>query len=244
MFHVPSVDEWWRLTEKYPQFRSPSHNTLKDYGYMRLFEYIEQNNPKRILEFGHGFGPILFNYCEQHNIEVWGVDDHMDLWYFPPRDMWMENHNTVFGHLKNAKMILGQLGTQEKTRQELPHDYFDMVCSVSVLEELGDNAIIAAIIRHARDLLRTGGVFMNTHDMIYTDPMERRQLILDLHKEAGLPIYLAGQEHLVLNQLPAYIDLSKCLLENPTIARVFYNAGDPDNYFGHWSTLLLAAHKS
>ena len=94
LFHVPSVDEWWKLTRKYPQFRTPSNLTLKEYGYMRLFELIEERRPRRILEFGHGFSGTLFAYCEQKGIEVWGVDDHMDLPYFPERDVWIGRHES------------------------------------------------------------------------------------------------------------------------------------------------------
>src|SRR5690349_2731131 len=63
MLHIPSVEEWWRLTDKYPEFRQPSNLTLKEYGYMKLFELIEEHRPERVLEYGHGFSGKLFEYC-------------------------------------------------------------------------------------------------------------------------------------------------------------------------------------
>jgi hypothetical protein len=243
MFHVPSVEEWWRLTAKYPQFRMPSNLTLKEYGYMRLFDHIEEHKPQRILEFGHGFSSILFDFCEERNIEIWGVDDHMNLWYFPPRDAWLEAHKTAFSHLKTTKLVLGQLGTCGNTIDSLPTGYFDMVCSVSVLEELPDPAIVTAIIAHARQLLRMGGIFINTHDIKYNDAT-RRQLIYDVHGHAEMYIHLEGPEYSVIHDLQAYIPLDMCLLENPTMAMCCYNFGESDRPFtGHWTTLLMSALK-
>jgi hypothetical protein len=58
---IPSVDEWFRLSLKYPEFHRPSHTVLKDYGYMEIMAYLDTHpEVRRVLEFGHGFNSTLF----------------------------------------------------------------------------------------------------------------------------------------------------------------------------------------
>jgi SAM-dependent methyltransferase len=245
MFHIPSVDEWWRLTNKYPQFRAPSNLTLKEYGYMMLFELIERYQPKRILEYGHGFSSTLFEYCEARGIEVWGVDDHMDLPYFPPRDQWYASYKIQLSdRLPKTKLIKGQLGTRPDTHDRLPRCYFDMVCSISVLEEIGSRDIIVSILRHAHELLAPGGVLANTHDLVFGDPT-RPRLLLDCEREAGFAHSLNDRETIILAVPWDYVPWNKVLLENPTQAMLCYNVGTADRVFtGHWSTLFSSVQRS
>jgi hypothetical protein len=239
MLHIPSVEEWWRLTDKYPQFRQPSNLTLKEYGYMRLFELIEEHRPKRVLEYGHGFSPTLFEYCRKHGIEIWGVDDHMDLPYFPPKDVWYENHRRILrDQFPEAKFILGQLGTRQDTIGELPKSYFDLVCSVSVLEEIGDEGIITLIFKHAGALLKPGGLLANTHDIMFEVP-RRSRLLVNCLRAAGFDVELTDREAEILNGSSRYVPWNKALLENPTQAMLCYSVGELDRVFsGHWSTLF------
>jgi hypothetical protein len=239
MFHIPTVEEWWHLTAHYKQFRTPSNLTLKEYGYMKLFKLIEDRMPKRILEYGHGFSSILFEYCKNRDIEIWGVDDHMDLAYFPPKDEWRARHaNELVNQYTDSKFILGQIGTNLSTRQELPQEYFDLVCSVSVLEEIGDGNIITTIASHARELLTPEGVFANTHDIRYEDHL-RAQFYRNCLIEAGFDTKAPTAEERIFDEMSQYVPINKVLLENPTQAMVCYNIGDEDRiYTGHWSTLF------
>jgi SAM-dependent methyltransferase len=244
VLHIPSVEEWWRLTAKYPRFRTPSNLTLKEYGYMMLFELIERERPRRVLEFGHGFSPTLFEYCESRDIEVWGVDDHMDLHYFPPREQWYATYKAVLSdQLPKTKLVLGQLGTREDTRSQLPGSYFDLVCSVSVLEELGDRNTIVSILRHAHDLLVPGGVLANTHDIVFGDPV-RPALLRECEKEAGFDAIMNDREATILSAPNEYVAWNKALIENATQAMVCYNIGDLERvYTGHWTTLFSTVRK-
>jgi hypothetical protein len=239
------VDEWWRLTNKYPQFRRPYNLTLKEYGYMMLFELIEHYQPKRVMEFGHGFCSTLFEHCESRNIEVWGVDDHMDLPYFPPRDEWYATHKAQLSdRLPNTKLVLGQLGTRMDTRRNLPLNYFDMICSVSVLEEIASRETIVSILRHAHALLALGGVLANTHDIVLGD-CTRPKLQLDCEREAGFPHTLSDRESVILSAPSDYVPWDQALLENPTQAMLCYNVGEADRtYSGHWSTLFSSVQKA
>lgn len=97
---------------------------------------------------------------------------------------------------------------------------------------------------HARELLKPGGSFVNTHDVVYNDPV-RPQLMIDCHSEAGIPLSLTDQEALVVGRMSEYVPFPKALLENPTQAMVCYNIGTTDrSYTGHWSTLYTEAFKA
>src|SRR5688572_9674940 len=87
MLRVATVQDWWDLSRDYPAFRKTSTTPLKDFGYLALFHYITQFRPARILEFGHGFNPMLFEQFQSEH-EMWGVDDYQALHYFPPKDTW------------------------------------------------------------------------------------------------------------------------------------------------------------
>jgi hypothetical protein len=238
------VEEWWRLTAKYSRFRTPSNLTLKEYGYMKLFELIEKHRPRRILEFGHAFSSTLFEYCEEHGIEVWGIDDHMNLPYFPPRDEWRHLYKVMLvDRLQKTKFLLGQLGTRRETREALPKGYFDMVCSVSVLEEIGDPEIIVSILQHSHELLKPGALLANSHDLVFGDCV-RTKLFLDCMKRAGFDCALTAEEEKLVTAPWDYVPWQKVLLENPTQAMVCYNLGEADRIFsGHWTTLISVAQK-
>ena len=212
---------------------------------MMLFELIERHRPKRILEFGHGFCSTLFEHCESRDVEVWGVDDHMDLPYFPPRDEWHATYKAqLLDRLPNTKLVLGQLGTRADTRRSLPLGYFDMICSVSVLEEIASRETIVSILSHAHALLAQGGVLANTHDIVLGDPT-RPKLQLDCEHEAGFRHHLSDRENVILSAPSDYVPWYKALLENPTQAMLCYNVGEDERtYSGHWSTLFSSVQKA
>jgi hypothetical protein len=211
---------------------------------MRLFELIEERKPKRVLEFGHGFNVSLFEYCEDRGIEIWGVDDHMDLPYFPAKEIWHRNHKEMLrDRFLKANFVLGQLGSNGGSTASIPTGYFDLVCSVSVLEEIGDKAIIVSILEHANMLLKQEGVLANTHDIVFEDPI-RPALLIDCLTEAGFDAKLIERETEILGGSSRYVPWNKALLENPTQAMVCYNVGDVDRiYSGHWTTLFSSVRK-
>ena len=65
MLRFATMDEWWRLTAACPDFRRESHHLLKDYGYLKLIEFIESVRPKRLLEFGHGFNNTILQRFQE-----------------------------------------------------------------------------------------------------------------------------------------------------------------------------------
>ena len=130
--------------------------------------------------------------------------------------------------------MLGQLGTDDATASKLPKGYFDMVVSVSVLEEIGDASIVTKIASHSNELLAENGVFANTHDINYGDT-PRLRFYFDCLLRAG---FFVGDIEDVLQRIFS-TPIQMALLENPTQAMTCYNQGGDDRvYSGHWTTLF------
>ena len=124
------------LSLKYRDFHRVSHTVLKDYGYMAIMDYLDERpDVHRILEFGYGFNATLFErYGRQR--DVWGIDDYQGLHYSAPDAVeWERRFNDeVRSRSPNCTFRRGLLGRESKA--DLPENYFDVICSVSVLEEV------------------------------------------------------------------------------------------------------------
>lgn len=230
MILVPSVDDWWQLMQEFPQFRKVSNSVLKDFGYMSLLREIKQQRPKRILEFGHGFNDTLFHLSEDDcDIEMWGVDDFQGLHYFADKNEWEEKYqDKLVARFPKTSFVRGLLGDDQRKSMELPEDYFDMVCSVSVLEEVPID-VANSIVSHCYKLLRPNGVFMGTHDICLRN-MKRIKRFVDACRECGFQCDGGLTD----------LDGTGLLIENPTAVMVQYQKADGEHrrYSGHWTTLL------
>ena len=235
MLKIPSVDDWFRLSLKYRDFHRLSHTVLKDYGYMAIQEYLDERPElRRILEFGHGFTATLFQrYGEDR--EVWGIDDWQGLHYFPSdRAEWEARFDReVRAKTANCTFRRGLLGSQSKA--DLPNAYFDVICSVSVLEEVPID-VARDILRHAASLLKPGGVLIGTHDLLTAFPARIGEYV-SAHAEMGL----------ALDDPYPVIDLGghRLLLESPTAVMLLSqgNEGDDRKFLSHWTTIWTVATK-
>src|SRR5262249_47174972 len=86
MLKIPTMDDWYALARRYPQFMRVTDMTLKNYGYMGCIEFVEQTfgdhgKDIRILEFGHGFSATIMERFQSKH-EVWGADRDQSLRYF------------------------------------------------------------------------------------------------------------------------------------------------------------------
>jgi len=234
MIKIPTVEAWFGLTQIYPQFQKVSNTALKDYGYMEVFKYLDDHPQARnILEFGHGFNLELFRrYGEIRN--VWGADAWQGLHYFPPQAEWAkEMERQISGAPKSCTFINCLLGAQNETG--LPEGFFDVVCSVSVLEEMPIEGF-SLIIEHASRLLKPGGVLIGTQDFCLMRK-DRLCQCSEIQREYDLDIENPPD--------PLLID-DKTLVENPTMAMLVYQdvkLAHEQGYFGHWSTLWSVAKK-
>jgi len=232
---IPTVDEWFSLTLKYRDFHRVSHTVLKDYGYMAIMDYVDERpDARRILEFGHGFNATLFErYGRQR--DLWGVDDYQGLHYSAPDAVEWERcfNNEVRAKSPNCTFRRGLLGRKSET--DLPENYFDVICSVSVLEEVPIQTM-RDILGHAAKLVKPGGVLIGTHDLV-TDFPARIGEYAAAHAEAGFDLEYPNP----------CIDLGghRLLLESPTTAMLWYQAheGEGRKYWGHWTTMWTVAKK-
>ena len=163
-WQIPTVDDWYDLSRQYPEFQRVSNTALKDFGYMKVFAYLDADESRnKILEFGHGFNPVLFaRYCHTRNL--WGLDRCGAAYFTQQNDEWEVLFKETMGEdvLSNATFKRGLLGSPDKC--DLPEGFFDVVCSVSVLEEVPIGKL-PGLIHHAARLLKPGGVFIGTHDI-------------------------------------------------------------------------------
>src|ERR1700730_889188 len=108
-------------------------------------------------------------------------------------------------------------------RRRAARQLFDVVCSVSVLEEVPIETV-RDILKHAARLLKTGGALIGTHDLL-TEVPERIGEYVAAHAAAGLYLPI---------ETPAPESNNKTLIENPTVAMIAYQMNEPEtrNYWG------------
>jgi len=236
VLRLPTIDDWFKLSLQYRQYHKPSHTLLKDYGYMQIMSYLDASNASRILEFGHGFNAALFERYGGKR-DMWGVDDYQGLAYFSTADR--ESWESAFGREVRAKAPnctyrRGLLGPGSTAN--LPDGHFDVVCSVSVMEELPVE-VLGDVLRHVARLLKPGGVMIGTHD-----------LLLETETPVRLGEYgaaLAGAGLDVGDVSTPMLIGKRTLLESPSAAMLWYQGHQPADrsFWGHWSTLWTVAHK-
>ena len=176
---------------------------------MAILDYLDSHAANNILEFGHGFNPTLLErYSKARN--VWGVDDYQGLAYFgtPDRNAWEKRFDQeVRSKAPECTFRRGLLGGS--CGADLPSNYFDVVCSVSVLEEVTIETV-RDILKHAARLLKPGGALIGTHDL---HAPERIGEYVAAHAAAGL--------ELPIETLAPEIN-DKTLIENPTSVMIWY----------------------
>lgn len=238
---VPTVDDWWELTKRFPKFRRFTLTPLKDQGYMELFSILESQSTSRILEFGHGL-----NIAEDANLflqfrdkELWGVDADQGLAYFESGNEWEARYQKeVVQRYPWVKFVNGLLG-EGSSIANLPIEYFDAVCSVSVLEEIPLEGI-PPILDHAYRLLARNGLFVNSHDIRLKDT-QRFEAIIELHRQAGFHI---DQTRIV--DPSVIFDATHLLLENPIGVMLYYQGaqGEDRKFMGNFATMIICARKT
>lgn len=237
MLEVGRMDTWWRLTRDHQAYRRATQTPLKDFGYLKLFELLDNAPRSRVLEFGHGFNTaLLARYQDTH--DVWGLDDRQDLPYFPSGDDWERQYREhVVDRCPAVTLRRGLLGAGSPV--DVPPASMDLVASVSVLEEI-PRPDLAPLVAHAADLLAPGGRFVGTCDIKLTRPGKIVTLV-EAMRSAGLVIDV--DERALIERLPTMYD--EMILENPSMVMLTYQMQDGDGraYEGHWGTAWFIARK-
>jgi SAM-dependent methyltransferase len=234
-----TVDQWWQLAKTRPAYREFTQTPLKDFGYLRILQDLQQLGATRVLEFGCGLWMApnknlfdLFPDCE-----IWGIDDWQDLHYFPPEGEWAKQYEALSLRFPKAKFKRGLIG-QSPLLETLPKGYFDAVVSVSVLEEIPD--FYRSVFAHVFELLRPGGWLLGTADFCPRYPWKDNLLAnVRAQRAAGFEL---SDECKPPNCVDDLLDL---LLENPVGVMLYYQAaeGEDRKYWGHFGTMYTAARK-
>jgi SAM-dependent methyltransferase len=236
LLKLPTVDDWYKLSLNFPKYHKASHTLLKDYGYMQIMDYLDGSGAWSILEFGHGFNSALFEHYSARR-DMWGVDDFQGLGYFPASDRaaWEQRFNReIRDKAPECTYRRGLLG--RGSTADLPEGYFDVVCSVSVLEELPLD-VLQDVLNHVSRLLKPGGTMVGTHD-----------LLLETENPARLGEYAAALTQAGLDfgaNSPPMLIGKRTLLESPSAAMLWYQGhqGQDRGFWGHWSTIWTVAAK-
>lgn len=240
MFIIPTVNDWHLLTLRYPKYKVVSNSLLKDYGVMACMEFIENLSARepskklRILELGHGFNPDVLAYFQDKH-ECWGADRDQQLSYFKGIGDWEEKFAAeVSTRCPNVKFIRELLG---ESPSAIPDGYFDVILSISVLEEVPLN-ILREIVTAAYSKLKPGGLLIGTHDHC----LKRKERAIDyvkIQRNAGFKLDFSPRQ--------LEIDWSIVLLENPSVVMRWYQMDSPDDasrkYWGHFGTIFTVARK-
>jgi len=234
MLSYGTMDEWWTLTGRYEEYRRPTHMLLKEYGYMKLFELMDERKPGRVLEFGHGFHHILMSRY-QDQCEMHGIDDFQAIDYFPPKDEWERYYETyIRDNCPRCTLHRGLLGDPSV---DLDDNSFDVIASVSVLEEL-PGPELHAVLSHASRLLKPGGVLAGSYDFC-TERVDVLEGFIGTLRKCGFDAPAKGwtpdppqERHNVLIESPS------------TVMMTYYmSQGENRQYRGHWSTLWFCFEK-
>lgn len=240
MFQIPTVDDWFALYRTYgSDLEVEQKDPLKTFGVMKCVDFVlnnvERNSGGRVLEFGHGFNHRIMSYLSK-GYEVWGCDEDQHLDYFSAHDWEEKYQEDIVDKCEGVHLFRGLIG-HDDILKKCQLSYFDVICSVSVLEELTQEQV-APILAQSWQLLKKGGWFIGT---------------FDIHmKNIGLniPPFLAQltRHRLDVGQMPSDLSLDwmKLLLESPVKVMLVYQMHQPPEervYDGHWATMFFAAQK-
>lgn len=183
MFELGTTDHWWKIAKRYPQL-SNHEQTLKPLGYAHMINLIETFRPKRILEVGHGAGSFLFEILKD-DIEVWGLDDTIE-----DNAVSVDSLKSTRNKHPHVKFVTGLLGNNSN---DLPDNYFDLVCSVSVLEHIPVeqlNSVFADTFR----ILKPGGIVSHSYDISYR---RNTKSVFDAYEKCGFE-WLKSKERMTV----------------------------------------------
>jgi SAM-dependent methyltransferase len=238
VLELPTVNDWWRLATKYPAFCQPTHTPIKDFGYLTVLDYLDEQHPKRVLEFGHGLWHSAADllYARQ-DIEIWACDDFQSLFYYPTRaEEWHARYASFISQYPQARFVKCLLGDPGRTRTLLPENYFDLVFAVSVIEELEPEPL-ARVLSHAYDLMAPQGRLLCSFDVRVQDYQAITNLIRAVKS--------AGFEWRIESKFLPYANWDRALLESQISVMLYYQAweGGARRYSGNWTTLIVDARK-
>ncbi|MGG5887814.1 class I SAM-dependent methyltransferase [Falsiroseomonas sp. HC035] len=134
-------------------------------------------------------------------------------------------------HVRFNRCLLGR-GDEDI----VPSNYFDVVCSVSVIENIHEKNW-ANLFQAAYRILKPGGAFINTTDITFYDAGKAERLAAE-QQRVGLGF--EGDPKSVFKDAHP----SRSLIEHPAVTAFIYNKFDQSGqFYGHETTILSVATK-
>lgn len=162
--------------------------------------------------------------------------DARGLAYYSNRQEWQTKYDALKQKHPNVHFVQMLLGDEERARGVIPNHYFDLVISVSVLEEL-EPKIFERVLRHAFDLLIPGGKLLCSMDLKLGDIDTLSARIASVHK--------CGFEWNVDESTLKFIGWDNVLMEDQFMIMVHYQNAEGENrrFRGNYTTVMIEAAK-
>ncbi|PKP81493.1 MAG: hypothetical protein CVT79_10440 [Alphaproteobacteria bacterium HGW-Alphaproteobacteria-18] len=162
MFKLGTADEYIALKRKYPKLYE-KHGyewSLKEFGFLFVFDKIRELNAKTVLEFGCGYSTSFSAALKAEGVALTLLDD-------PLSNKGITGDEARLRNAQEAAAANGQTYVRGLLGEgRLSSGTFDLISSVSVVEHIDDASMLDCV-RDAMRLLRPGGVLINSID-IYT----------------------------------------------------------------------------
>ena len=159
-------------------FPLPRRGNIKDVQDGFILSLLHDAKGQRVLEMGGGDSRLLRHLAPTN--ECWNVEKFQGVDGGPGKEV-------VIPEVRNVHAFMGEFSL------ELPEAYFDVAVSISVVEHIGDEAVIKAFRDIAR-VLKPGGIaphaidmYLLTRDHPHQAQVERRvRLYLSIAEACGL----------------------------------------------------------
>jgi SAM-dependent methyltransferase len=199
---------------------------------MELFALIDATRPATVMELGYGHNVSLAQRYEDR-IDMTLVDDYQELGYWPSRAWWEEQHRAATSALSRTRVVRALLGEDDG----LPEQSFDMIVSVSVLEEVTVDTL-RRILQRAYRLLKPGGIFASSCDLQIANTAHFDAYV-EAHRACGFESDPPPPSSVTMPEV------QRLLLEAAPVVMCHYQGADPEErtYWGHFGTVFSVARR-
>jgi SAM-dependent methyltransferase len=240
MYRLGTADVWWKVARDDSDMILHRKDVLKPLGYAFVIDQIKDRRPEKILEIGHGSNPqILEMFADR--AELWGIDGEDK-----EKTVSTSALTKLRERMPEVKFVKGFLGESEGV---LPDEYFDLACSVSVVEHVPEVAI-PAFFRDLYRILKPGGIHVHSFDVWW---MRDTRYMFEAIEGAGFE-WLETRERMTVyweSWLRSYSQeeilrgMCKVVIENPAVVLEVFSKGIPRHKRGvhNWTTILIGCRK-
>jgi SAM-dependent methyltransferase len=240
VYRLGTADVWWKVARYDPNLVSHGEQVLKPLGYAFVIDQINEIRPQKILEIGHGSSPrVLETFATR--AECWGIDGEDR-----ERTVSRSALTKLREKMPNVRFVNGFVGESESV---LLDEYFDLACSVSVVEHIPEVAV-PVFFGDLYRILKPGGIHIHSFDVWW---MRDTRYMFDAIEGAGFE-WLEPRERMTVyweswlrsySQEEILSGMCKVVIENPAVVLEVFSRGIPRHERGvhNWTTILIGCRK-